>query len=118
MTSLTPGATATDTCTNDPKDEPDDETVNCVNTKADGNGPAGTGVAVDEEGLAIKQLSGPKVSTGILNESGGGGNETGGDGIEPTDGGPARPATGDGLGLLLLGAAAMPAAVLLARRRR
>jgi hypothetical protein len=117
-------ATATDTCTNDPANEPGDETVDCIHNKgADGNSAAGAGVASDEEGLAIRQLSGPKVSTDVQDTSGGrGGGDGGGDsGVGDTGGetGPGSlPATGGGLGLLLLGAAAMPAAVWLGRRRR
>ena len=123
-------ATATDTCTNDPANEPDDETVDCVSSDKPGNGPAGSGVASDEEGLAIRQLSGPKLATGVKDtdedrdpDTGGPGTDgpgTGDPGVgdDDDDRSPTLPATGGGLGLMLLGAAAMPAAVLLARRRR
>ena len=126
-------ATATDTCTNDPADEPDDETVNCVDSDEDGNSANGAGVAVDEEGLAIRQLSGPNLGkTGVLDDDGdrdpdADPDDDGGDGGPGTGGGvgddeqdrePVLPATGGGLGLLLIGAATMPVAVLLGRRRR
>ena len=126
-------ATATDTCTNDPDDpeEAEDETTNCVENpeNLDGNGPNGAGVANDEEGIAIRQLSGPNLGGGV--GSGGGGPGGGGPDGEPDgdpgaggvgdtgDGNqPTLPATGGGVGLILLGAAAMPAAVLLRRRGR
>ena len=128
-------ATATDTCTNDPDsgDEADDETVNCIDNpdNLDGNGPGGAGVANDEEGLAIRQLSGPRLSTGLPPDNGGngngngdgdgsgnGGDGTGGDpGSAPTGGGaPTLPATGGGASLLLLGAGAL-SVMLLGRRR-
>ena len=123
-------ATATDTCTNDPDDpeEADDETTNCVDNPddADGNGPNGAGVANDEEGLAIRQLSGPVLITDPPGGSGVGGEGDGrddegegGSGVGPGEGGRGvLPATGGGLGLMLLGALAMPAAVLIGRRRR
>ena len=126
-------ATATDTCTNDPVDEPDDETTNCVDNPGDlnGNSAAGSGVSNDEEGLAIRQISGPKLSTGVEDtdedrdpDTGGPGPDDGGPdpdggvGDDDDDRSPTLPATGGGLGLMLLGAAAMPIAVVLARRRR
>ena len=124
-------ATATDTCTND-KDDDDDaspEETNCIDNPEDldGNSPAGAGVSDDEEGLAIRQISGPRVGSGVLDEdddrdpdgnNGGGGSPDDGVGDDDDDRNPVLPATGGGLGLLLLGALAMPAAVLLGRRRR
>lgn len=123
-------ATATDTCTNDDEEgEPASEDVNCVKNpdNLDGNGGKSPNVSNDEEGYAIRQLSGPTLldtTSPRADGRGGDGDVTadgfdddGDGGVGDTGGGPTLPATGGGVGLILLGAAAMPAAVLLRRRR-
>lgn len=59
---MEPVPTATDTCTNDDEEgEPASEDVNCVKNpdNLDGNGGKSPNVSNDEEGYAIRQLSGP-----------------------------------------------------------
>ena len=117
-------ATATDTCTNDDEEgEPASEDVDCINNpkNLDGNSPAGAGVANDEEGYAIRQISGPNLQPPPVPDPGTGPGDDGvgntGDDRGDTGGGPSLPATGGGIGLILLGAMLMPAAVLIRRRR-
>ena len=142
-------ATATDTCTND-VDDPEEisaEATNCVDNPTNANGNVAdpifgsAGVSNDEEGLAIRQLSGPNMLVGQTGGntggdgpggSGPGGNGPGGNGPGGgTGGGPggtgtggvgatgtgALPATGGEALLLLLGATMIPAALMLGRRR-
>lgn len=127
-------ATATDTCTNDREDgEGEAEAVDCVTNpeNKDGNSSAGAGIANDEEGYAIRQLSGPRLSAGLPppddGDGGGSGGAGGGSGgsdeasgeavVGPGVTAPILPATGGGGTLVLLGAAAL-SGVMLVRRRR